>query len=260
MRARSTLTAPPRRAPRSRRERGRGAPRLPVSRLRLRRGRNLRPNRLRVEAPAHRSSEAAGAARAERAAPRLLRSFRRSAWMGGPGAGDRGVDTTPAPPVRASRSSTGDDGAHGCFGTPWSTAPHLSTALAAEHALPVLGRVLPSRMVEFRFETEIFGLGYSLGLPHLGEQALPRTARPGRRRRPHRQVPPLGPAVLLLGVRACAAAGRRGRRLGAPIRHETRPGRCDGYPTSVWVASLFPLTSTARQVNVVPAGTVTGPA
>jgi nitrite reductase/ring-hydroxylating ferredoxin subunit len=48
--------------------------------------------------------------------------------------------------------------------------PYLSTAFAADHALPLLGR----RSLAFEFETEIYGLGYSLvnaRVPRFGIEA-----------------------------------------------------------------------------------------
>jgi phenylpropionate dioxygenase-like ring-hydroxylating dioxygenase large terminal subunit len=45
--------------------------------------------------------------------------------------------------------------------------PHLSTAFAAAHPLPLLGRTL-----DFEFETEIYGLGYSLVNVHVPRPAV----------------------------------------------------------------------------------------
>lgn len=52
--------------------------------------------------------------------------------------------------------------------------PFLSTAYAALRPMPLVGRLAPSLDLDVRFETEIYGLGYSLvrlTLPRLGIQA-----------------------------------------------------------------------------------------
>jgi nitrite reductase/ring-hydroxylating ferredoxin subunit len=43
-----------------------------------------------------------------------------------------------------------------------TAGPYLSTAYAVQRAIPILERLFPDRLFEFQFETQIYGLGYSL--------------------------------------------------------------------------------------------------
>jgi nitrite reductase/ring-hydroxylating ferredoxin subunit len=92
--------------------------------------------------------------------------------------------------------------------------PRLSTAFAADHPLPVIGRALGGKTVEFAFETEIWGLGYSL--------VTVRVPAPGVEARLWVLPTPIDESRLTLRMAASVRTGER-RRLPAALRAVPRP-------------------------------------